>query len=492
MDFGLDDVIPMWVADMDFAAPPAVVEAVTRRAAHGAYGYASMPESMWDVRHRLAARAPRLGCAIGSWLARAPGVVPALNLCVKAFTQPGRRRRRPDAGLLSVLPRGRDNGRRLLRNPLVADGGRYRMDVDDLERRIDARTRLLILCSPHNPVGRVWTREELDALGEVCVRHDLIVLSDEIHMDLALPGHRHVPLATVSPALADRTVTLLAPSKTFNVASLNMSLVVAGNPGLLARYEAAFDAAGLIIASLFGAVALEAAYRHGAEWLDELLEYLAANVDLVDRFIGERLPALRFVRPEGTYLALIDCRRLGMPQQELDEFFLRKARVYFDSGPWFGQESVGFERINLACPRATLTEALREDGTSDPGRAPALKGRPTYGTRTSSSDPGARTEGPRRDVRRPGLQPRLAIAPRRQRAGLPVEQQQRGAAGGETQARRRRARQANGHVEIRARLGHQRDEHDACEPLDSREHAPIPTARRSPPAHTPACANAAR
>jgi cysteine-S-conjugate beta-lyase len=142
------------------------------------------------------------------------------------------------------------------------------------------------------------------------------------------------------------------------VASLNMSLVVSSSEGLLARYQAAFDAAGLIIASLFGTVALEAAYRYGAEWLDQLLEYLAANMDLADRFIGERLPDLRFIRPEGTYLALVDCRRLGMPQQELDEFFLRKARVYFDSGAWFGQESAGFERINLACQRATLREAL--------------------------------------------------------------------------------------------------------------------------------------
>jgi cystathionine beta-lyase len=343
---------------MDFAAPPAVVEAVTRRAAHGAYGYASVPESMWAsaidwLRTRHGWTVER------QWLARAPGVVPALNLCVNAFTRPG------DAVVVQTpvyypfFHAVERNGRRLIRNPLAADGGGYRMDLDDLERRIDERTRLVILCSPHNPVGRVWTPEELEALGEVCARRDLIVLSDEIHMDLTLPGHRHVPLATVSPAIAERTVTLVAPSKTFNVAGLNMSLVVASSTSLLARYQAAFDSAGLIIASLFGTVALEAAYRYGAEWLDQLLDYLAANVDLADRFIGERVPELRFIRPEGTYLALIDCRRLGMPQQELDEFFLRKARVYFDSGAWFGEESAGFERINLACPRAILTEALR-------------------------------------------------------------------------------------------------------------------------------------
>jgi cystathionine beta-lyase len=363
VDFGLDDVIPMWVADMDFTAPPEVVEAVTRRAAHGAYGYASVPESMWAsaidwLRKRHGWTVER------QWLGRAPGVVPALSLCVNAFTRPG-------DGVLVQTPvyypffhAVEKSGRRLLRNPLVEDGGGYRMDLADLEQRIDQQTRLLILCSPHNPVGRVWRREELQRLGEVCVRRNLVVVSDEIHMDLALPGHPHVPLATISPALADRTIALLAPSKTFNIAGLNMSLVVASNADRLARYTAEFEAAGLIIASLFGTVALEAAYRCGAGWLDQLLEYLVANVDLADRFIRERIPELRFIRPEGTYLALVDCRRLGMPQQELDEFFLRKARVYFDSGAWFGEESRGFERINLACPRKTLTEALERIETA--------------------------------------------------------------------------------------------------------------------------------
>lgn len=357
VEFGLDDVIPMWVADMDFAAPPEVVHAIQRRAAHGAYGYASVPESFWAsaidwLRERHGWTIDR------QWLARAPGVVPALSLCINAFTQPG-------DGVVVQTPvyypffhAVERNGRRLVRNALAAGPFGYRMDLDDLERRIDERTRLLILCSPHNPVGRVWTREELAQLGDICVRRDLLVLSDEIHMDLALPGHAHVPLATISPALAARTVTLLAPSKTFNVAGLNTSLVVASNPDLLARFTTAFDAAGLLIASLFGIVALEAAYRHGADWLDQLLGYLAANVDFTERFFRERIPELLLIRPEGTYLALIDCRALGMPQHELDDFFLRRARVYFDSGSWFGEEAVGFERINLACPRKTLAEAL--------------------------------------------------------------------------------------------------------------------------------------
>ncbi|HEY3381940.1 MAG TPA: PatB family C-S lyase [Vicinamibacterales bacterium] len=357
-EFGLDDVIPMWVADMDFAAPPAVVEAVKARAAHGAYGYVSVPESFWQaviewLRTRHGWDVER------GWLLRAPGVVPALSLCINALTEPG------DAIIVqspvyypffSAVTR---NGRRLVRNPLVVDeNGAYRMDFDDLESRIDSGTRMLILCSPHNPVGRVWTRAELTRLGEVCERHNLLVLSDEIHMDLVFDGRRHVPFASIAPNLAARTVTCVAPSKTFNVAGLSMSIVVASNPELHARYEAAFAASGLGIPNLFGTVGLEAAYRGGAEWLDELLRYLETNVAFADRFIHDRIPQLRFVRPEGTYLALIDGRGLGMAQAALDEFFLREAGVYFDSGPWFGEECQGFERINLGCPRATLAEAL--------------------------------------------------------------------------------------------------------------------------------------
>jgi cysteine-S-conjugate beta-lyase len=354
--FGLTDVIPMWVADMDFEAPPEVVAAIAHRASHGAYGYVSIPESFWQaavdwLQARHGWRVER------SWLGRAPGVVPALSLCVEAFTRPG-------DGIIVQTPvyypffhAVEKNGRRLVRNPLVSEGGRYRMDLPDLERKAASGATLLILCSPHNPVGRVWTRGELEQLGEVCVRHDLIVVSDEIHMDLVLGGARHVPFASISPEVAARTLTCVAPSKTFNVAGLNTSLVVASNPEILQRYDARFDAAGLSSACAFGTVALEAAYRHGGEWLDQLLAYLEGNVACTEAFIRERLPALRFVRPEGTYLALIDFRDLGMDQKALDQFLL-DAGVYFDSGPWFGEELKGFERINLACPRVTLTEAL--------------------------------------------------------------------------------------------------------------------------------------
>lgn len=355
--YGLHDVIPMWVADMDFPAPQPVVDAVVARAAHPVYGYTSTPSAFWeatvdwlrdrhgwDVRH--------------GWLSRSPGVVPALSLCVNAFTHAGDKVIVQPPVYYPFFAAVQNNGRQLVRNPLSFVDGTFRMDLEDLERKIDARTRMLILCSPHNPAGRVWAREELERLGEICLRHDLVVVSDEIHMDLVFKGHRHVPFASLSPALADRTITCLAPSKTFNIAGLASSIVVASNPSVLSRYSAALGASGLGIAGLFGTVALEAAYREGGEWLEQLLVYLEGNIDYAEAFFRDRIPALRFIRPEGTYLALIDCRDLGLAQPALDDFFLRTARVYFDSGPLFGEECTGFERINLGCPRALLQQAL--------------------------------------------------------------------------------------------------------------------------------------
>jgi len=232
------------------------------------------------------------------------------------------------------------------------------MDLDDLARKLDGGARLLILCSPHNPVGRVWTREELSEVGRLCRERDVLVVSDEIHADIVFKPHVHVPFATLSPDLAERTVTCWAPSKAFNVPGLNTSFVVAANRKLLDLYRLESQRAGLELGNIFGLAALEAAYTHGAEWLDQAVAYIAENVDFATEFVRNRLPALDFVRPEGTFLALLDCRRLGLDEKALEEFFLRRAKVYFSAGSMFGEELTGFVRMNLACPRATLREAL--------------------------------------------------------------------------------------------------------------------------------------
>jgi cystathionine beta-lyase len=351
------DVIPMWVADMDFEAPPAVVEAVKARAEHGIFGYPLIPRSFFEAAAGWLET--RHGWRVEpGWMTAAPGIVPALHLAVRALAGPGE-------GVIIQTPVYRPffqavnlNGRRLVRNPLRFEAGAWRMDLDDLERKAGAGARLLILCSPHNPVGRVWTREELEALGRVVVERDLIVVSDEIHHDFVFGGRRHVPFASLSEELASRTLTCVAPNKTFNLAGLATGIVLSSNSSLLARFSEEHDRAGLGVINVFGIAALEAAYRHGADWLDELLAYLEANMSFAEDFVRRQAPGLEFIVPEGTYLGLLDCRGLGLAQQELDDFFLRKAGVLFEPGTTYGEELQGYERVNLACPRAILAEAL--------------------------------------------------------------------------------------------------------------------------------------
>jgi len=354
---GVPEVIPMWVADMDFPAPPEVVEAVKKRAEHGAYGYPFIPRSFWTsiinwmkMRHNWEIKR--------EWLSRAPGVVPALNICVLTYTAPGDKIIVQSPVYYPFYSAVENNGRRLVKNPLVYKNNRWQMDLEDLKQKIDHRTKMLILCSPHNPVGRVWERPELEALAEICLKHDLLIVSDEIHAEHVYKGHKHIPIASLSPEVAARTITLQAPSKAFNIAGLTTSVVIIPNPRLLNLYKTQLENLGLTVNNIFGLVALEAAYTHGADWLDQLVEYLEGNMDYAKRYFEERIPQIKFLKPEGTYLALLDCRALGLPQKELNEFFLKKARVYFDEGPIFGEELIGFERMNLACPRKTLAEAL--------------------------------------------------------------------------------------------------------------------------------------
>jgi len=355
---GERDIIPMWVADMDFPAPPAVVEAIRKRAEHGIYGYPITSKSFWPAVLRWLET--RLGWPVEkSWLLRAPGVVSSLCLCVRAFSN-------PEDGVIVQTPvyfpffgAVEMNGRRLVRNPLKYEGGRFLMDFDNLERQIDSRTRMLILCSPHNPVGRVWTKDELERLGRICAANEIVIVSDEIHAELVFGGRRHIPTASLSEDLASRTITLFAPSKTFNLAGLTTSLAVVPNPELRKRLSAELERSGFELSNLFGLVALEAAYAHGGEWLDAVLLYLEGNIRFLQEFVGARIPRLKFLAPEGTYLGLLDCRSLGLEQKALHEFFWKRAKVYFSDGLLFGEELRGFMRINFACPKPLLNEALQ-------------------------------------------------------------------------------------------------------------------------------------
>jgi cystathionine beta-lyase len=368
---GSKDAIPLWVADMDFACPPEVVRAVRDRAAHPIYGYPVRSDSYY--RAVCGWMEKRHGWKISpEWLVYVPGVVPALNFAVQAFTRPG-------DGIVIQPPvyypfrkSIRENGRRIIENPLLRRQDRYEMDLSGLEKAIDSRTRLLILCSPHNPVGRVWTQKELEALADFCISRDILIVSDEIHFDLVLggqDGRRHTCLASLSQEIADRTVTLTAPNKTFNIAGLTMGNAVISNPRLREEFEAAVMSSGIEVSNVFGNVAAEAAYREGEAWLDQLLQYIEANYRLVADFIASRIPEIRVLPLEGTYLAWLDCAGLGMDDGELKRFFFQDAKLWLDDGPKFGTGGAGFMRMNLAAPKSLIEESLKRlEGAVAPRR----------------------------------------------------------------------------------------------------------------------------
>ena len=353
--FGTEDVLPMWVADMDFAVPPAVTEAIRKRAEHPIYGYTFRPDSYYDSIIRWMKN--RHGWDIEKeWIQFSPGVVPALNMIVQGFTQPG-------DGVVLQSPVYHPfffainlNHRKLLNNQLIEKDGYYLVDFDDLVEKVK-EAKLLLLSNPHNPVGRSWDEDELRNLGEICAEKDVLIVSDEIHADLTLPGHRHTPLASISEEIAEHTITCMAPSKTFNLAGLSTSSVIISNPALRKQYDDYIESLHLKGGNLFGITASEAAYNHGSEWLDALLDYLQGNIDFARTFLQENLPDIGLSPVEATYLLWLDFRKTGMTGEELHDFMIRKARVGGNDGTMYGPGGEGFVRLNIACPRRIVKEA---------------------------------------------------------------------------------------------------------------------------------------
>jgi len=355
---GVDEVLPMWVADMDFESPPSVIEAVRQRAKHGLFGYTGIPNSYYQAVINWMRK--RFNWEIKKeWIVITPGVVAALHLAVQAFTQPGDKVIIQPPVYYPFIWAVESNDRRLINNTLINDSGRYLMDFEGLEKAIDERTRLLILCSPHNPVGRVWKKEELERLVEICLKHNIIIISDEIHSDLIMKGYRHIPTATISEDAAQIMVTCTAASKTFNTAGLMTANTIISNKSLYNQFNNAVRKAGLMHADLFGLAATEAAYNQGEEWLEQLLDYIAGNYEFLCSFVAENMPKVKVTPLEGTYLVWLDFRGLGLPDEELKSLLLKKARVWLDDGPMFGPGGAGFQRINIACPRKILKEGLR-------------------------------------------------------------------------------------------------------------------------------------
>lgn len=350
-------ILPLWVADMDFAVPPSVEEAVRLRSGHPVYGYAGKPEAFYDAFISWMAR--RQGAAVGkASLHFSPGIVTGLGLSVRAFTQPG-------DGVVIQPPvyhpfrmMVERNGRRVLENPLVNEDGRWRMDLEGLEELCGReKPRALILCSPHNPVARVWTREEIKGLVGVCARHRVLLVSDEIHSDIVYRPSSHTVALRYADALEGRLVAFFAPSKTFNIAGLQTSYAVIPDPELGRLFEAEAGRLGLDNPNVFGAAAAVAAYEGGEAWLEELLAYLAGNAAFLCRELASRLPALSMRMPEGSFLAWVDARGLGL-KGDLHEAIARKSGVWLDDGSKFGKGGEGWLRLNFGCPRATLELAL--------------------------------------------------------------------------------------------------------------------------------------
>jgi len=364
VNFGREDVLDLWVADMDFPAPEPVVEAIRRRAEHPIYGYTFPPASLYEAVIGWLDR--RYGWKVEKeWIVFTAGVVNGLYSAIEAFSHPGDEVIVQPPVYYPFFAAVRNTGRQLLYNHLSFDGRRYTMDFAGLRSLFEVRTtfpartpriKALVLCSPHNPVGRVWTRDELTTLGRICLDNDCVLLSDEIHCDLLVKGAHHTVTATISEDIARNTVTFMSASKTFNLAGLSTSFVVIPDEGLRRRYvEARY---GHNSGNLFGFVALEAAYRYGDEYLAQLREYLNGNLEYFLDYVERRIPRLKVVRPEGTYLAWVDFRGLGLDPLALQRFIREEAGLALDDGYAFGPGGEGFERVNLACPRSLLKEAL--------------------------------------------------------------------------------------------------------------------------------------
>lgn len=355
-----DELLPLWVADMDFETAPCVKRRLEAAVAHGIYGYSEGKEDYFAAVHGWYEQ--RFNWDVKKeWLVKTPGVVFALAACIRAFTQEG------DAVLLQqpvYYPFSEvilDNGRRLVNSPLVLRDGRYEMDFDDLEKKIvSEQVKLFLLCSPHNPVGRVWEEWELKKVGEICLRHGVLVVSDEIHSDFTWPGKVHHVFASLDPAFSQITVTCTAPSKTFNLAGLQISNIFIENSALRERFLKAVAQAGYSQVGLFGLIACQAAYEEGAQWLEELKAYLYENLLFVKSFLQEYIPEVKLVEPEGTYLLWLDFRGLSLSGDELEELIVKRAKLWLDSGRMFGPDGAGFQRINIACPRSVLKQAMEQ------------------------------------------------------------------------------------------------------------------------------------
>lgn len=355
--FGTDDVLPLWVADMDFKTPDFVVDAIKKRAEHEIYGYTLRPDSYFqsitnwmDRRHNWTVQK--------EWISFSPGVVAGLTVAIETFSKPGDEIIVQPPVYFPFFDCVKGTKRKIVENPLKIENERYTFDFADLKAKITENTKLLLLCNPQNPGGMVWTKEELQELSSICLENKIMVISDEIHSDLIHKPHRHIPFASLSEEAANNSLVFMAPSKTFNVAGLASSVAIIPNKANFVRYERTLGVGHLGMGNIFGSIALEAAYTHGDEWLEQLLQYLWGNYLLVKKFIEKHLPKIKVMPLEATYLVWLDFSAYKMNDTELSQYIIEKAKVGLNNGGKFGTGGDGWMRINIGCPRSVLQEGL--------------------------------------------------------------------------------------------------------------------------------------
>lgn len=355
---GSEDVLPMWVADMDFCTAPAVVEALRKRVEHGIFGYVKVPAAYYDAigdwfKRRHSWRVEK------DWILFTTGVVPALSAVIKALTHPGDKVLVQTPVYNCFFSSIRNDECEMVANPLIYRNGAYSIDFDDLEKKAaDPRVKLLLLCNPHNPAGRVWTRQELTRIGEICLRNDVFVVADEIHCELVYPSHQYIPFASISEDFLHSSVTCTSPSKAFNLAGLQVANIFAANPAVRKKIDKALNVNEVCEINPFAVEALIAAYNEGEEWLEELRQYLLGNYNYLKRFFEEQLPQFPVLALEGTYLVWVDCSVLKQSSEEIVKMLLEKEMLWVNEGSMYGEAGEGFIRINIACPRQLLIEGL--------------------------------------------------------------------------------------------------------------------------------------
>lgn len=352
--FGREDILPMWVADMDFRAPAAVTEAIIQRARHGIYGYTGKYERLSDAFTGWMQK--RNNWSVDkSWIVYSPGVITSVNTAILAYTNIGEKILIQPPVYFPFFTCVTNNSRQLVTNPLINNNGYYEIDFADLESKLSDNVKMMILCSPHNPVGRVWKSAELEEIIRLCRKYNVILVSDEIHSDLIYKGYKHIPAGALQQ---ENTITLMAPTKTFNLAGLSVSASIIPDKELRDRFANTLKRTGAGMLNTFSVFAAEAAYSQGEGWLEELILYLEGNLEFLIDYFNEYIPLIKAVKPEATYLTWLDCSALPVPAEKLNEFFTFEAGVGLNNGKLFGKEGNSFQRLNFACPRTVLAEGL--------------------------------------------------------------------------------------------------------------------------------------